>query len=252
MKTTMSSQYDKIAAAYEQTTREEISRKYIEDPNMLRIIGKAKGRDVLGVGCGDGYMERLVKLAGANHVVGTDLSLAMLNLGRKLENEQPLGIEYYQYNLASLPAIDQFDLVTAKYVLNYADDKTRLKLMFRNIYKNLKPGGRLIALVPDYADDESGLPTTPKYGFAAEALELPLVEGGKLRVTLYANDVAGVNFVVRFWKTQSYEEALRKVGFGQIAWHKPMPSADGVERFGHEFWQDWIKRPMSMIIEATK
>lgn len=247
------SQYDNgnIAADYYSTTQEEISRNYIENPNMLRIIGDVAGLDILGVGCGDGYLERMLKLAGANRVVGTDLSLAMLNLGRKAESEHPLGIEYFQYNLQNLPIVGRFDLVTAKYVLNYAQDQKELVLMCQSIYRNLKIGGRLVALVPDYGDADH-LISDPKYGFTAEALEQPLSEYGKLKITLFANGVAGVDFVVSFVRLESYIAALKEAGFKKAIWHKPVPSEEGVKQFSPEFWADWMAHPYSAVLEATK
>lgn len=247
------SQYDNgnIAADYYTTTQEEISRNYIENPNMLRIIGDVAGLDILGVGCGDGYLERMLKSAGANQIIGTDLSLSMLNLGRKAENEHPLGIEYFRYSLKSLPIIGEFDLTTAKYVLNYAQNQKELVLMCQSIYRNLKTDGRLVALVPDYGDADR-LISDPKYGFTAEALEQPLSEYSKLKIVLFANGVAGVDFVVSFVRLESYIAALRATGFRGVTWHKPVPSQDGVDRFGKDFWADWMAHPYSAIIEATK
>jgi SAM-dependent methyltransferase len=243
------SQYDGIAQAYQQTTQEEISRLYIENPNMLRTIGSVVGLDVLGVGCGDGYLERMLKQAGASRVVGTDLSPGMLNLGRISEKELPLGIEYFQHDLTQLPALGAFDIATAKYVFNYAQDRTQLLCMCQSIFRNLKPGGRLVAMVPDY---DAGLPTDTKYGFCTEAIDNPLLEGGKMSVTLYADGQPGVSFQVHYWRKATYEQALQQAGFRSVIWHTPVPSKEAIERYGQEFWQDWLKQPFSAVIEANK
>lgn len=246
------SQYDQIAEQYKRTTETEISRLYIEDPNILRVISNIKDQNVLGVGCGDGYLERLLKRVGADRVVGTDQADAMLEIGLRAEKEEPLGIEYYRHDLTNLPVIGQFDLVTAKYVLNYADDRVQLQKMCQSIYKNLRPGGRLVALVPDYGDDGDHLLEDPKYGFTASAVSSPLNEGDRLKVTLYANGQPGVEFVVGFWRPSSYIQALEAAGFRQVTWHKPTPSPKGIARFGEEFWADWMAHPYSAILEAFK
>ena len=243
------SQYDKIAKDYQKTTEEEISRLYIENPGMFRVIGKVVGLDVLGVGCGDGYFERILKQAGANQVVGTDLSDAMIDLAKQSEEEQPLGVEFIRHNLEDLPILHQFDLAVGKYVLHYAKNRLELSRMCRSVYRNLKPGGRFVALVPDH---DSGVPTDPKYGFTAKVINPPLREGGTLEVTLYANDLPGVIFICRYWSKATYENALEQAGFRQIRWHKPVPSKEGIERFGQEFWQDWLDRPTSAIAEVIK
>jgi len=245
------SQYDKndVADNYVATTEKEISRLYIENPNMLRVIGGVQGLDVLGVGCGDGYLESMLKEAGAQRVVGADLSADMLSLARKHEDQQHQGIEYLQADLTQMPRLGAFDLVTAKYVLNYGKDREQLRKMCEGAYRNLKAGGRLVALVPDY---DLRYPENHKYGFTARPLAAPAKEGDKLEITIYSGDKPGVVFQCHYWKKQSYEQALREVGFRDITWHSPMPSKEGIERLGSEFWADWINRPLSAIVEAVK
>jgi len=157
----------------------------------------------------------------------------MIRLARQKEDERPLGIKYLNYDVATLPKIGEFDLVTAVFLLHYAKTKKDLFAMCKNIYNNLKEGGRFITI---NSDPLSSLQSDEKYGYTVTAKE-PLKEGGTLTVKIFINGVEKCSFEEYFWKKETYEDALKSAGFKTIEWHKIIVSQEGIEKFEKDFWK---------------
>ncbi|MDZ8258591.1 hypothetical protein [Nostoc sp. ChiQUE01b] len=50
----------------------------------------------------------------------------------------------------------------------------------------------------------------------------------------------------------TYEWALMSAGFKEIRWHHPIVCPKGIEKFGSEFWQDYIDYPDMIGITCLK
>jgi SAM-dependent methyltransferase len=51
---------------------------------------------------------------------------------------------------------------------------------------------------------------------------------------------------------ETYEWAFRTAGFSEIRWHSPRVSAEGIEKLGLEFWQDFLDYQPMIAIECIK
>ena len=69
----MAAEYDDLVRQY-QRSKELPFRVYSEIPDHLELLGDLRGRSVLDLACGEGFYTRLIKKAGADRVVGVDLS----------------------------------------------------------------------------------------------------------------------------------------------------------------------------------
>ena len=111
---------------------------------MARLVALGESEQALDVCCGTGdLIVRLAKRGG--RVAGLDMNGAMLNVARRRLAKCNIGrSRLYQTDALQLPFGDgQFDVVTIAYGLrNLADYKTGLQ----EIYRVLKPGGRLAIL----------------------------------------------------------------------------------------------------------
>lgn len=111
---------------------------------MARLVALGESEQALDVCCGTGdLIVRLAKRGG--RVAGVDMNGAMLNVARRRLAKCNIGrSRLYQTDALQLPFGDgQFDVVTIAYGLrNLADYKTGLQ----EIYRVLKPGGRLAIL----------------------------------------------------------------------------------------------------------
>ena len=86
------------------------------------MVGALDGKRVLDLACGFGFYTRLLKQHGAATVVGVDISPEMIRLATQQEQAEPLGITYQVGDAVTLPPLGPFDLVTAAYLLNNADE----------------------------------------------------------------------------------------------------------------------------------
>ena len=111
---------------------------------MARLVALGESEQALDICCGTGdLIVRLAKRGG--RVAGVDMNGAMLNVARRRLAKCNIGrSRLYQTDALQLPFGDgQFDVVTIAYGLrNLADYKTGLQ----EIYRVLKPGGRLAIL----------------------------------------------------------------------------------------------------------
>jgi len=116
-------------------------REYVL-PAMLEMIGPVRGKRILDIGCGPGYLTRPLAKKGAK-VTGTDLSSELLKIAQGLEREKPLGIEYLLLDASRLDGIkdSSFDIVTCNLALHAIEDA---KSAIRECGRVVKPGGRLV------------------------------------------------------------------------------------------------------------
>ena len=137
--------YNAIAQAYRETKRLPI-KQYSEAFTFFQVLGSVDGLEVLDVACGDGYYTRALNRHGASRVLGLDSSHRMITYATREEEARPLGIEYVVGEAETMDILGAFDLVTAAYLLVHATTRSQLAAMCQAIGKQLKPGGRFVAL----------------------------------------------------------------------------------------------------------
>ena len=141
----MTTNYDPIAEQYKRA-KQQPWRTFVECYTLMELLGDVKGLAVLDVACGEGFYTRMIRQRGAARVVGVDLSQGMIELARSQEARHQLGVEFLVKDARELPAENQFDLVVAAYLLNYAHDQGELESMCDGIARSLKPGGRFVTV----------------------------------------------------------------------------------------------------------
>ncbi|MEI8348557.1 MAG: class I SAM-dependent methyltransferase [Candidatus Omnitrophota bacterium] len=239
--------YDDIAQKYAEALK-SIKRKYTLEETFLDCVGKIEGKNILDVACGEGYYARLLKTRGANKVVGVDISASMLAIARDQEKIKPLGVEYECFNAASLPVLGKFDVVTAAFLLHYSKTKEELSEICKNVCLNLKPGGKFVTLNLNPAQP---LQLDKRYDSTIIATG-PLREGAVLKVTLYLDSRKICSFDNYHWAKRTYEAALSRAGFDGVNWRDIKVSKEGIEKFGSDFWQDYLRQPGVIVIECNK
>ena len=242
-------EYDEIAGQYkEAATEERIHRKYVLIPTFIHFLGDVRNKSVLDLACGEGFWTRLIKGNGAATAAGIDSSKKMVGLARDKEEECPLGIEYSVHDVASLPRLGEFDLITAMFLLHYARTRDELSAMCDNIFSNLKAGGRFLSV---NISPVHPLQNDKRYEFTREA-KGPLKEGDAMTTTIFKEGVELCSFRVYFWKKETYEIALEKAGFRAIRWYHPIISKEGIAQFGLDFWKEYLETPANVVLECGK
>ncbi|WP_158839413.1 class I SAM-dependent methyltransferase [Saccharothrix deserti] len=246
--TTQNDQYAKIGDKYTDF-KDTAPLSGPEQYNVFKNLGELKDASVLDLACGHGHYTRLIKQAGAREVVGVDLSPVMVDLARKTEDEQPLGITYHVGDAVDLPTLGKFDLVSAVWLLNYATTKDELTAMLRGIHRNLVPGGRFVAVTvsPDF--DPHG-PELDAYGIRVVSETLFEDRGAVTMDLIGANETSTIT--TSRWTQEALAECLSAAGFTSYGWHVPEVPEESVQRFGDAFWNNYRSNPNTGFLVGTR
>jgi len=157
--------------------------------------------------------------------------------------DAPLGVD-----VAEMPVLGSFDVVTAVYLLHYAQSKEHLGRMCRGIYQNLKPGGRFVTVVANPEFNPVG-PHHAKYGVMMnQRVDAP--EGSSVVVVVLTEPPIMIH--TKYWTRATYEGALAEAGFRTIVWESLQPSPEAEAHFGREFWEDFLRNPFARLIHCDK
>ncbi|MFI6848960.1 class I SAM-dependent methyltransferase [Kitasatospora sp. NBC_00085] len=232
--------YDEIGEAFEGFKTLPLAR-YGEVPGFLSLVGDVNGRSVLDLASGTGFYSREFKRRGASHVLGVDISTAMVDAARAMEDSEPLGVQYEVGDVAELRTFEQrFDIAVAVQLFNYAEDVATIERMCRNIHRSIADGAGFFAFVqsPEFRFDG---PSLAKYGFLCESLGEETEIGPRVRITALLDPP--ISFVANPPSREVYEKCLRAAGFGEVTWVPLEISAAGVHEYGKEFWDDYAANP---------
>jgi ubiquinone/menaquinone biosynthesis C-methylase UbiE len=131
-------------------------------PVLCDAARVAPGQRVLDVACGTGALTTAAarRVAPGGAVIGLDANPQMLAVARR---KHPAGIEWTDGRAEALPFADAgFDAVLSQFGLMFFDDRVAA---LREMWRVLRPGGRLVVAVCDALDH------SPGYAALAELLE---------------------------------------------------------------------------------
>lgn len=232
----MSTNYDLIAEEYK-ASKMMPWRVHCESYTFFRLTGDLLGLSALDLACGEGFYTRQLRLRGATRAVGVDISAGMILLANDSESRNPLGIDYHVADAFNVDLDETFDIVTASYFLNYAENRAQMKLAAKNIFKHLKPGGRFVTINsnPDY---RCSAPAMRPYGFTRENESVD--EGAVITYSFYSADGSSIDVTNYHIDSDVHVECFREAGFEDIAWHPIEVSPVGLEGYGDTFWKTLI------------
>lgn len=112
-------------------------------PWIYELLSLKENMRVLELGCGDGTLWKGKTIPKGTTVTLTDISDGMLRDARRNVGTENTQFSFYLCDCNAMPfEAESFDLVIANHVLFYSDD---VEESCQEIYRVLKPGGRLIA-----------------------------------------------------------------------------------------------------------
>jgi 2-polyprenyl-3-methyl-5-hydroxy-6-metoxy-1,4-benzoquinol methylase len=232
----MGTNYDAIATDY-QEAKQSPWRLEVELWSLFQRLGDVSGLRVLDLACGEGFYTRRLRLRGAERVVGVDLSAGMIALAEDQEQRNPLGIEYVVEDARKLALGEQFDVVFASYLLNYAQTEQDLEEMARAISAHLVAGGHFVTVNNNPAQALDSYGSTREYGFVKQAGATPLRPGTPITYTCFLDGGRSVQFDNYWLPVETHERALRTAGLGRIRWHAIDVSPEGERSRGRAYWQ---------------
>ena len=149
-------QTDSFAGMFDQNAdqwaRQEpmILSDFTARPLVLQELAPVKATHVLDLGCGEGYVARLVAQAGAQSVFGIDISSEMVERAQQAAaSGAPCPMTFKIGNATNFQDFprEQYDRVIAVFMLSYLS-RADMTAVFRSVRSRLAPGGRFIFTVP--------------------------------------------------------------------------------------------------------
>ncbi|KAG0618326.1 hypothetical protein M758_4G054900 [Ceratodon purpureus] len=230
---------------------------------------------VLDVGCGMGKHTLMVLKAGASYVLGFDVSKNMVE-GAKMATDKFIHSQALAgspkadfavasvANCSSIPGARQgtFDLAICVYVMCNLQSGEQVKQAIAEIYKMLKPGGKLLiyeAHVLEYmkwnAKPEDPLTNNIAWGAPKEdgtKWSYFEDEGKPRQVTLRMNSEQEITFTNRVYTLSSWFAWILEAGFQITEFREPRADLESIPADAPEFAKQAAKSLLEMCWECTK
>jgi hypothetical protein len=172
----------------------------------------------------------------------------MIELARRQEKVQPLGIRYHVQDVRTLDLRQQFDLVFAAFLFNHAHNYEEFLEMAGAVVRHLTPEGRLVAVISRGDQPVSAFPKMTKYGFS-KSTPGELVEGAPITITFHV-ELGDFSIVNTCLYQFTMMRGLTAAGLAHQAWQQPLVSLEGVAEFGDDYWKDFIEEPALIFLKA--
>ena len=226
-------------------------RTQVHGPGLLAACGEVYGVPVLDIGCGQGWFTRQLAGRGA-HPVGIDISEKLLEIGRKREAADPLGIEYHclpTERVAERWSQGDFDTVTACMSIPAMPEPYRA---MQGAAQVLRAGGRFVFSIPN------PVTATPYREWERK----PTGEKGPLKIDRYFESGSQTvawemkrlkySWGTPFWHLTLAEwtEMSADVGFVIQRIHEPRPTPEQVARLPD--LDDCYRLPYFLIFECAR
>ena len=249
----MSTQYNDIGQRY--STFADLPSPKLEKPSILAILGDVTGLRCLDLACGLGQYARLLIERGASSVLGLDISDSMILGAREalsaLSPEEDRAKVEFRVQDCGKPFEAEggpFDLVLAIWLLDEASHYAEMLAMWQNVWANLKPGGRFIALTNNTFVPRD-LPWDPRYGITSRVLNKTDEGGWKCRVTAFTQPEV-MEFDYYHYQHDFYERAAKEAGFQGVRWHSHR--LPGGQEWPEGYWDVLNLQPHFCLCSAIR
>lgn len=134
--------YSRLAAAYDQTIGWAAFRRIRRGFETLARRYGLRFNTASDIGCGTGLFARYLNQCWGAPVWAVDISSEMLRVAKR--NCSDSDVRLLRQDIRCLRLPEQVDLVTSNFdTLNHLTGKDDLRVAFRRIAENLRPGGHL-------------------------------------------------------------------------------------------------------------
>jgi SAM-dependent methyltransferase len=121
------------------------TRRHYSDDSLFRMLGDVRGRDVVDLGCGNGYLTHKMARSGAR-VTGIDQSLGMLESARRARGDREPAVDFIHASMEDMSLVPStsFDVAVSNYVLH---DVANYEAAVREVHRILRPGGKFVVVL---------------------------------------------------------------------------------------------------------
>lgn len=241
-----------LSDSYQQTDKFR-HNNYIVTPHVEAIVGRAKGKSILEIGCGFG---RYLKIFGQDNplkLVGCDLSEHQIQLCKN--NLKDISIDYHvlDFTDANTPEIlgqEEYDVIYNVFVVLYLETLDKLQRFLENCYKCLKEDGKLVICTLDFAQ-------ASLYPEIFEILKFPtklLSEDGTYRDGCPIEITITEDCIVTSYhrEFEIFEKIMGEIGFKNVKRHDMFLDTLALQGFTPEELDIYKKSNILLLIEAHK
>lgn len=219
---------------------------FVTAPNLLNMLGNVEGKNVLELGCGNGYWLRLLARAGAN-CTGIDHAANQIEAAKGWEDTTTPDIDFRVGDIGqNMDLVGKFDLVFFEHVLLEIPDRNTLENAIKNAAEALMSGGALVIsdihpFAPSSRPDNLRVADDFNYFDSAAQFEIKSkrVDGE----TIYYKDV--------HWTLGDVTQAISKAGLKITHIIEPVPGQQDVQSYPEELGYR-LDHPMAIMFKAIK
>ena len=252
--------YNEIADQYHKVKQIPI-KKHSEEYTVLKCLGPLGGLKILDLACGDGYYSRLFCEGGAKEVVGIDISSAMIERAKEMQQKasgttspECGQLSYHVHNVDGSLDLGQqkFDVVSGVFLLGYATDEKTLQGFFSTAFQHLSwENGRFwtVMINPNLTQEQVDAQRT--YGTEMELPdEEPLQDGSRIKIVLRKDDFS-LDIISFHWTQKTCERLAAKAGFQKTVWHNMEVDPVAIKEYGEPFWKPFLDNPALALLECV-
>jgi ubiquinone/menaquinone biosynthesis C-methylase UbiE len=226
------------------------------DPVLINLVGDVKGKDVLDLGCGNGYLSRKFAREAAK-VRAIDSSPGMIERAINHDPGNKLGIKYSVTNANNLATFDAetFDVVFANMTLMDIEDAEGA---IKETSRVLRSGGKFVASLshPCFDNGKNSAWILEKV-IGERWLETRLYR----RIRAYRHTFSE-EFPWRISDSETgwtrgyhrplnwYSKAFRSAGLAIVALEEPEPTKEFMEKESEAPW--FLEVPLHIVFEVLK
>ncbi len=238
-------QFDSISKKYSSFVGIDPIRNYLHYPAVIKELANAKEKNILDVGCGDGFLPKILTTNLKAKVVGYDKSPELIQKAKNEELVDSLGIEYVVADQESFTSTIKFDDAVSVMVLPYSTNVEALDKFLSSTYLNLKDSGRFIAVTTN--------PLFTKFGTTI-GNRIFNKKDKKIEVNFLNPENGALQFtalLTQFTK-EEYEKAATTAGFKNVVWKNLYATPEGKEILGDDFWKSCEEEQPYTVFIASK
>jgi ubiquinone/menaquinone biosynthesis C-methylase UbiE len=244
----VSNEYNKSYKFWERQ-KPKIQSDFLVRPYVIKLAGDVKEKRILDAGCGEGYISRILARKGGQ-IIGVDNSLEMINIAKRIEEKEKLGIRYEIANVLNLTSRfkkEKFDLVVSVLVFPYFN-KNNLVKAIKQTYTVLKKGGEFILAIPHpflYV-------LKPKTNWVKFLYnKFNYFDSTTVKIRLFDKNKKGFSTDVYHNTLYHFINSLLNVGFQLIKILETRPSKKDLKTYPY-MWGEENRVPFYLIIKAKK
>lgn len=197
------------------------TRRYWSDDVVLSMMGSPDGRQILDLGCGNGYLTRMLAARGAD-VVGVDISARMLSRAASYPSTGG-SIRYVESSITDLSHLPSqyFDGAVSNYVLHDVADYDQA---LAEVHRVLRPGASLVLTLihPCFTSGPRTWDTSPPDSPRREDAAALLVDDYFRRSTYLIDDWSGFSAIPYYHRPlRDYWHAFKRQGFEVVGFDEP-------------------------------